>query len=145
MSQPSPTELAWAAGIIEGEGCFGIGNRSKKDRHLRPKIVVGNTDRAMTDQLRYLFGGSIWYRDRDFPRKPMWTWTVACKKAIETIRSISPYMVTKRDQAALVLKVGRTAIYGGKGNKVPDSIKEEREDLRQRLYDLKHEYRKEDK
>src|SRR5687767_2509387 len=47
-----PTDLAWAAGIVDGEGYVSI------DTTFVLRLSVSNTDPRITDRLLHLFGGS---------------------------------------------------------------------------------------
>ena len=100
------TDLAWAAGIIDGEGCIGlhlVTTNTGKCYVLR--ITVVNTDIRMLEELKRIFGiGSIAARGRGKPHwKDQWYWLVCSKKAEEVLREVEPYLVSKRDQAEIAL------------------------------------------
>ena len=57
---PTTLDIAWAAGIFEGEGCASTNNKNSNF------AVVVQKDRWLIDRLRALFGGSI----RVVTRKP---------------------------------------------------------------------------
>src|ERR1039458_5847414 len=55
---PSPEQLAYTAGLIDGEGCITL-TRASNGRHTwKPLVTVGMTDKTGIDFLRSLFPGS---------------------------------------------------------------------------------------
>ncbi|MGF0319389.1 hypothetical protein [Nocardia fluminea] len=59
---PTAVEIAWLAGLLEGEGSFLMIRSSKVYRY--PQIVVNMTDRDVIVRVAGLFGGSVY----DIPR-----------------------------------------------------------------------------
>ena len=85
--------IPWAAGIIEGEGCFEI---SKKDRHCR--ITVAMTDLDILTRLQAMFGGTIIplkrYEDH---HKPCWKWRIGKRPAVtRAIEQMLPWFGLRR-------------------------------------------------
>jgi len=82
-------EIAWAAGLFEGEGCI------SKDRNSR-KLILEMTDKdVMEDFVRIvdygnLHGPHTCQRNDGFKRKPTYRWQV-CKR-IEVIRILNLFM-----------------------------------------------------
>ncbi len=110
---PSEVELAWAAGIIDGEGCIHIAvvgfQRNKRGYH-QLSVDVGNTSLVMVERLKSLFDGLMYYPyakdlDRNPTHKPRYQFRVNGKKAVAMLNAIMPYMVVKYGQAALAVKV----------------------------------------
>jgi hypothetical protein len=88
----SETFMAWAAGIMEGEGYFSL-ERS-------PMVRVNLTDE---DVLRKLYDGlgvgnfSGPHPPTGSQRKPRWTWYVARRRHLEALlRAIRPWMGMRR-------------------------------------------------
>ena len=100
------TELAYVAGIIDGEGSIGI--YQQKARGYRSKVMrvtVDNTDEWLIRQLLMWFGGHINRRsDHRGNRKDVWQWYVESKKAGNFLRLILPYVRMKRPQVELALQ-----------------------------------------
>jgi|SRR5688572_15077254 len=63
-------EIAWAAGLFEGEGCF-----SYDKTYGSCRMIVGSTDLDVLDKFKNIMGiGSI-TKDKEKPnRKPAWRW-----------------------------------------------------------------------
>jgi len=98
----SETDLAWAAGFIEGEGSIFIGRRWRRDRkywETRVVISVCNTDRTLLEVLKKLFGGSISTRNMkerhksgNLGRKQIYQWDLHYRLALACARKIHPFM-----------------------------------------------------
>lgn len=90
-------ELAWAAGFIDGEGCFLFQKNC-------PTLKVSNTHLPTLVWLRDRFAGFIYNKGGNDPAhwRPRFTWVLSGKKAVPVIESIRPYLREKREQADLV-------------------------------------------
>jgi hypothetical protein len=108
------TDLAWAAGIIDGEGCISL-NQEKRTQYLL-RLTVTNTNLLLLTRIQELFGGNICpmkrYQDH---WKDRWQWDLKAAKAERALRAVLPYLVAKRQEAdialqarALIGKVGST-------------------------------------
>ena len=78
----SPVELAWLAGIIEGEGTFVTSRRQAKDY---PKIAVSMTDE---DVIRKFYaitgaGGVYTLTVRGLMTKPSYVWALSRKADVQ--------------------------------------------------------------
>jgi len=108
------TDLAYAAALVDGEGCVGI----KRSKGIRPKrgsvspeyrvyILVANTYKPVIDWMQLKFGGSVGFRQPKQDcvdgrkRKVCYRWRLASASAVMFLRLIRPYMIIKKDQADL--------------------------------------------
>lgn len=74
---PTTADLHWAAGLLEGEGCFFYKKHSGS-----PQITVGMTDLDIIQRLQNLFGGSIRKKEPKNPKhKTQWHWNVYGSRA----------------------------------------------------------------
>lgn len=114
---PVATDLAWAAGIIDGEGCIQI-NRSQLGHRL--VLTVGQSGHAtpqMLLRLQELFGGRI-YAHRNhvkinkdgYERRPHHVFSVVSFQAEQILRAVQPYVVEKVDQVAIAIEYRETAV-----------------------------------
>lgn len=114
----SETDYAWAAGIIDGEGHIGM-TRCKPGVNRRAtigyqiRISVRMTHEPTVKKLRFLFGGTLNRVPSRNPQKhkESYAWYVGDLKTVEVLEKILPYLITKRDQALLVLDY-RKSCYG---------------------------------
>lgn len=86
-----PEELAWAAGLLEGEGSFSW--RTSKSPH----ISCAMTDLDVLERLRSLLGGNIVVATKSQPHhKQAWVWYLGGTPAIDVMRQLSPLMGSRR-------------------------------------------------
>jgi hypothetical protein len=84
-------DVAWLAGILEGEGCFHF-NRT-------PKITVAMTDEDVIAKVASLFGKGYRHRkSRKEGNKDVYTTEVFSVTAIEIMNKILPYMGIRRTE-----------------------------------------------
>lgn len=99
--------VAWAAGLIEGEGWIGwIGGSWGKPTQ---SVKVVNTEGELLERLVSIFEvGSIRPRKRyNENHKQAWVWSVYGKNARKVLRIIQPHLYSphKRAQVQALLKV----------------------------------------
>jgi hypothetical protein len=102
-------DLAYIAGIVDGEGYIGITSDGKKGKrgqiNYRLRVTVTNTSEWLCRYLRFYVEGSIVYlRPLNDNRQPCWQWQVDYKKAGNFLKLIVPYMHIKKPQAELAIK-----------------------------------------
>lgn len=86
--------IAWAAGILEGEGCF----RTKNDSHL-PTVFIQMTDLDVLERVQGIFGGTIsTVKKRQEHWKDCWLWYVAGEDAAKIMIAVKPYMLSRRSE-----------------------------------------------
>lgn len=101
----SDVQIAWAAGILEGEACFDIRKsecvkRDPDNKHARLMIVM--TDIDVLETLQSIFGGSI--NENNAPsakRKPhwkqSWRWLLSERQGLfDCLNHIRPYLHYRR-------------------------------------------------
>jgi len=123
QSRANPLDVAWLAGIIDGEGCFSVAFGGKRRRGVSPKFYVGNN--SMTLMLKAqriveeITGRAYLIRARDQRTNPIvFTMEVARQGSlIAVIEEILPHLTVKKTQAQEVLlfcreRVARRASLG---------------------------------
>ena len=104
MSTVKELQIAWAAGIIEGEGCFSLNKNGYGSEYGR--ISVKMTDEDIINRLQQVFNAGHVHEvtapshvDRGFKRA--WTWEVGKSCDVERIvEDIFPYLGERRQIAA---------------------------------------------
>ena len=100
------SELAYLAGIIDGEGCFVLHDHGS--HRFGCALAVGNTDPRLTEWLRARFGGSVGVEKRGQRWKACYRWKASAKDLESIILAVLPFLVIKRDRAELILAYRRT-------------------------------------
>jgi len=97
LTGPKPTDVAWLAGIVDGEGyvCY----------RKTPTVQV----ETVTPELAYIpasiFGGSVTTQQRR--NASVFRWSVYGDNAIKVLKHLIPYLQYKKAQAEIVLNSGR--------------------------------------
>jgi hypothetical protein len=124
-------ELAYLAGIIDGEGYIGLRHRTdtKSARHYSLVLRVANTDQRLIGWLQARWPGNTGcHRYRDQKCKPLHHWQLESRRAEAVLRIALPYLVIKREVADLALEMRATIVLGN--NRISDAVLAER----QRIY-----------
>jgi hypothetical protein len=123
MADSREIDIAWAAGLFDGEGCVWLKRIWRKGKPLRGRFVlrpkVRMTHRDTINQLAKVFPGG----ERPSPDKAK---KQSCKDAYEIrwngkagehfLRTIRPYLVTKAKEVDIVLKRYLKAPKGADGD-----------------------------
>lgn len=101
MAMTRLTDIAWAAGLFEGEGTIVAG---RKPQYIR--LALGMTDRDVVERFASILGGAAqsWYppRVQSSGRKRMWYWIATGQRAANVIRLLMPYLGERRSSRAAV-------------------------------------------
>ena len=100
-------ELYWAAGFLEGEGCFTCSKAKHKPRKSDGGISyiiyhcaqIDMTDKDVLDKFARVLGfGKVNgpYQSHRGNRKPTWKWTVINKQAEAVIERFRPFLCERR-------------------------------------------------
>lgn len=94
-------DIAWAAGILEGEGCFGL-NKVKNFPSKQISIRCKMTDNDIILRLQSVFGGYVRPKKPNKETdKPLWEWSLYKQADVETvILKILPYLGVRRSAKA---------------------------------------------
>lgn len=134
-------DLAYAAGIIDGEGCIYLSvnwvrpNGKIRYRHLSPRLEVACASLCLIEWLLRKFGGNFGAGKRP-NRKPYYKWSLASNEAETFLRAVYPYLVIKRDQADVLFRFRSTMTKGG-GRRLSDNVIALREDCYRELQRIK--------
>ena len=91
------TDLAWAGGLIDGEGCITIHSGTVK-------LDVQSTSRITIETLHRLFDGKCAVESRRAKSgRTVFKWSMYGKRACALLSRIIPYMVEKKKQAQLAV------------------------------------------
>ncbi len=96
MNELTQTEIAWLAGIYEGEGSCAITD----GRAIRVEVVM--TDKDVVEQIQFLTGlGSVSsLAPRGENHKPAFRWSIGSINAVEFLTAILPWLGERRASRA---------------------------------------------
>lgn len=123
------TELAYVAGIVDGEGCFYFGNvkqgRYGNGTQWHCKLAIVSTDKCLTDWLNDTFGGykeqRYRYTSKRAYERPIYRWDASGLLLDYLCPAILPYLIIKREQCLTMIEIRKT--YANIGSKrLPDDV-----------------------
>ena len=98
-------DLAYCAGIIDGEGSFTIYKSSP--RKFCARVYVVNTDKRLIEWLLYKFGG-LSYKRHHKKWKTRYEWVLEKKDISSFISKLLPFLIIKKQQAETIIKFRKT-------------------------------------
>lgn len=99
----SVIELAYLAGIIDGEGSIQLVKNNKGSYTTR--ITVSNTDLRLIHWLMYSLGGSYYEQKKHNKNyKPTYHWVLSSKHTHNILLKVLPYLKLKKEQANILIK-----------------------------------------
>ncbi len=129
----SPTQKAWLAGFIDGEGFIGITFQRKKENKIQssspqyhPYLVVTNNDQSSILYIRKLVGdGRIYRLTKGVPSSPATFQYKLCRREVlaDLLKELQPYFVVKLKQSELVSSASADLIIKGEYADVDSLIK----------------------
>lgn len=98
----TPTDCAYIAGFIDGEGCITLSKRMPSkgvNYSYRPEIVIANNHRETLEWIRERVGGAI----HGPTKKGGYQLRLAAQATLEALTACRPYFVQKGTQADILL------------------------------------------
>lgn len=129
------TDVAWLAGIVDGEGCIHIRQNlpSERSKHRSPMyslvLKVSMCHKKTIEHIRQIVG--MGHISRNAVANPLhqegWAWYAMSKQAGEILHTIRPYLVTKAAECDAALEF--LCLPPGKGGRacVPTNLLEKRQ------------------
>jgi hypothetical protein len=120
-----PTDLAYLAGIIDGEGCFFI-NKLKTEGYHRGVLQVVNTDKTLIDWIDSVFPGTAtghnrYTSSRKFERI-IYSWTSSGDRLLNICEQVLPYLVIKKKHCENMIEFRQTFLGRNSTAKVPEEL-----------------------
>jgi len=124
-----PVDLAYMAGIVDGEGCFYIGLIPKKkgdgyvSTHYRGLLKIDNTDHILIDWLNNTFSGTNSAATRStssrkFERE-VFSWIATGDRLLDLCEQILPYLTIKKKQCEIMIRFRKTYTEKLGSNRIP--------------------------
>jgi len=142
MANHSKSDLGYAAGIIDGEGCIQIMHSLLRGTVQSWKVYleINMCSKKVLDKMAGLFGGEVkMYGARPEQHYRQYRWQLYGGAAISAIVAMRPYLIEKKAQAALAIQFynhqKRCKYYAG--HPLSPSILAKREWMRKEMQELK--------
>jgi len=139
------TDLAYAAGLVDGEGCITIvknkDNRCHAGFSLYLRVIIGMATCDSLTWVNAIFGGSLYSNIRQYQTYTLvvYQWAISCKQALRFLESILPYLKDKQNQARVAIEFQRGKHLGGYKK---DELIEKEVALYEKIRDMKNDYKK---
>lgn len=125
----SPSDLAYAAGLLDGEGSISIAvSYGGKNPNHTLKVAINNTSRDMIQWLVDTFGGRV------HTTNSVHVWNVPSEHIVDFLRAVRPYLTAKRAQSGVAIEFRKTKGCGW--GELNSDIVDKRELLRHEMSDL---------
>lgn len=105
-NQLQPTDAAYIAGLIDGEGTVSL-TRRHKNEHRQLEVSISNTERPLLDFVYKTVGAGRITSKKTYSNKhtPSYTYTISNRQALSLLEQIQPYLLTyKKERASLILE-----------------------------------------
>lgn len=102
-------DIIWAAGFMDGEGTITIkrylSKSCKRGITFQPYVSCGQTIKGIVaiEKLKEIFGGSISQWEQTGNRLDTIGWATVSRQALQTVKSLLPFLVLKRKQAEIII------------------------------------------
>ena len=116
MAELAMVELAYAAGILDGEGCVSLekanGRPNKRGYRISLFATISNTNKPLLQWLKDKFGGQVKQYKKRVGRKTCWVWRICAKQAAEFLEAVRPYLIVKLSEVDLALEFQKEKVIG---------------------------------
>ena len=135
------TDLAWFAGIIDGEGCI---------RGYRTKVIKGKSGvnlsvtvqmtskRTIVNLKRIAKMGTILEKKRVKHYRQIYVWAVWAQQGAKLLKEILPFLYTKQKQAKIFLKIAESMNYKKLRGRTSERERKWQDKFLKKLKDLKY-------
>jgi len=120
MLIPSETDIAYFAGLFDGEGCISMTNNSSRIPRLTVMMAISHKPALV--RLSSWFGGCI-HEPKRFVNKPMFQWHIGqFSEVLYFLEAIFPFLDEKREQAELAIAYLKERIKHADRSRLPDDV-----------------------
>ena len=131
------TEIAYMAGLVDGEGCLyvGLDKRRKSGGHA-PRLQIRMTHQPTIAWLASKWQVVVKKEKRKAPWRPTFKVMLTGQKALNLVQQILPYLITKRAEAEEFVRFPICNLKGH-NDRVPEFVQNDRMRIRKSLQKLK--------
>lgn len=143
LLKPKKTDLAYIAGLFDGEGCICIAKRKSKSHKvgyaIGLRVDLCNADPRAPLFLSKYFGGAVYRKKKKGKRSYSFRWRQYNLSSIKFLEKISPYLKLKKEELQVAREFRATFDSNkyGSGNEIPLKLIEKRDRIRLKMKGLK--------
>ena len=116
------TDIAYIAGLFDGEGCICMRTYTEGGRIPRLVVQIQISYLPILEKYQTIFGGHIHHASR-FTNKQLHNWHIGSfKEQLYFLETIFPYLQEKRAQATAAIAYLRERILHKDRSRLPESI-----------------------
>lgn len=135
-----PAAIAYAAGLLDGEGYVGINTafdrKASKTLSYGVRVQITNTNAALMTWLLDHFGGHVAQdKNRRAGWKDAYRWTVNGRNAGQLLSALLPYLVIKREQANVGISLCDLQVRLGRRQPSPEDLAK-KEEMKSKIHVL---------
>ena len=123
--------FAYAAGYIDGDGCFYLGKTIQKPKMITVyeySIQAVSVKKPVLDHFKEVFDGYIRKKPSKVNHRDAFCWTIKGPQAVQLAEHMLPYLVDKQSQCRLFIQYAKL-IYRNKFRTVDETLIQKRNDL----------------
>ena len=98
------SRMAYIAGFIDGEGCIRIKKSNQSGNSYYVTLQVTNTDKKPLLLIKEIFWGKVFFQEKKPSNKVVWQYYSTTAEAVDTLRALVGFLVSKKEQAELAIK-----------------------------------------
>lgn len=140
MPKGTKEELAYIAGLVDGEGSIGIYEYKSKYKNYGLNLVINMCDIEAIALVKEIYGGHLMTIPPKGNNRLQYRLKLGRKETYVCLMEILPYLRVKKKQAEIALKFKET-VRGynklGRGRKLPISVLKERKIMINSIKELK--------
>lgn len=124
------TKIAYAAGMVDGDGTIQImGRKNEGAGSYVVRVSIANASDLVPLWFQNVFGGNVYkFIMSKARRQPSFRWVLEAKSSLPFIKMIEPFLVEKRERAKLAIDyLERLPVK--RFRKIPDLIAKERSEF----------------
>lgn len=105
-------DLYWAAGFLEGEGCFA----TDKTKSPKTRVSAHQVNPEPLERLLAMFGGRLRFEIRNKPASDIWVWTVNGSCARGVMMTLYSLLSKRRQQQVRIALSGWSDVHWGRAS-----------------------------
>lgn len=131
----SECDLAYAAGLFDGEGTVTLSKHQATDKFRCPTLSMSSTTLSLLEFMRDVFGGSIsFHKTYKSHHKSSYSWKVRNDSALSIAQALQPYIKEPEKRRRIDLLVSQYKIVTSRNGKYSEELLARKLDFEQTFF-----------